>query len=108
MPMGSSNYDQFQESIEKLGETGAENICLEHFGALTPPDGKKFFRKAKKSAEAFREKMIRTFKETNDLDKTAHKLYVDFKCRLSDLGLLPENLMKDILKRMIRFVNRLG
>ncbi len=107
MPVGSSNYDQFQESIERLSKTGAENICLEHFGALTPPDGGEFAQKAKKSAEAFREKMILIFKETNDLDETANTLYVDFKCRLSDLGLLPENLMKDILKRMILFVNRL-
>lgn len=108
MPMGSSNYDQFQKSINKLRETGAENISLEHFGALTPPDGEEFFQRAKKSAEEFRDKMICTFKETKNLDETANKLYPSLKCRLSDLGLLPEKLMKDILKRMIKFVNNPG
>jgi glyoxylase-like metal-dependent hydrolase (beta-lactamase superfamily II) len=108
MPVGSSNYDQFQKSIEKLSKIGAENICLDHFGALIPPDGKGFFNKAKKSAGEFREKMIYIYKKTKDIDETVNELSVDFDCGLSEVGLLPENLMKDILKRMVMFVNRLG
>ena len=107
MPVGSSNYDQFQKSIEKLSKIGAENICLDHFGALIPPDGKEFFTKAKKSAREFREKMIYTYRKTKDIDDTVNELSVDFDCGLSEVGLLPENLMKDILKRMVIFVNRL-
>lgn len=108
MPMGSSNYDQFQDSIEKLGKIGAENICLEHSGALIPPDGKEFLNKAKKAAIEFREKILNIYKKNKDIEKTVSEFFLDFDCRLSELGLLPEDLMKGILKRMVIFVNRLG
>jgi len=108
MPMGSSNYDQFQDSIEKLGKIGAENICLEHSGALIPPEGKEFLNKSKKAAIEFREKILNIYKKNKDIEKTVSELFLDFDCRLSELGLLPEDLMKGILKRMVIFVNRLG
>ncbi len=56
--MGSSNYDDFQESIDKLRRIGAEIICLEHYGALTPPEGREFSEGAKKEAQDFRREMI--------------------------------------------------
>ena len=107
LPMGSSNYDAFQESIEKLSNIGAEIICLEHFGALTHPEGKEFCERAKKGAKDFRKKMIDIYKEKAGLELTVEELAEDFYCGLAKVGLLPEDLLKDILKRMVKFVNHI-
>jgi glyoxylase-like metal-dependent hydrolase (beta-lactamase superfamily II) len=107
LPMGSSNYDDFQLSIEKLSNVNAEIICLEHFGALTPPEGIEFCERVKKEAKGFRKEMIETFKREGDIELTIEKLAKDFDCGLSKVGLLPEDLLKDILKRMVKFVNKI-
>jgi len=106
LPMGSSNYDDFQESIDKLSKIGAEIICLEHFGTLTPPDGKEFCQRAEKGAKEFREEMINVYKKNEDLELTVEEMAKDLYCGLSEKGLLPEDQLKDILKRMVKFVNQ--
>jgi glyoxylase-like metal-dependent hydrolase (beta-lactamase superfamily II) len=106
LPMGSSNYDDFQESIDKLSKIGAETICFEHFGALTPPDGKEFCERAKKGAEEFREEMITIYQKNEDVELTAEEMAKDLYCGLSEKGLVPEDLLRDILKRMVKFVNQ--
>lgn len=107
LPMGSSNYDDFQRSIDTLEHVNAEIICLEHFGALTPPEGKKFCEKAKKEANDFRNKMIDTYKDKADIDLTVNELAESLYCGLSKVGLLPDDLLKGILKRMVKFVNHI-
>jgi len=107
LPMGSSNYDDFQKSIEKISNINAEIVCLEHFGALTPPEGIAFCEKVKKEAKDFRKLMIDTYKKEADLKRTVDNLAKDFGCGLSKVGLLPEDLLKDILTRMVKFVNHL-
>ncbi len=107
LPMGSSNYDDFQDSIEKLSNVKAEIVCLEHFGALTPPEGIEFCERVKKEAKDFREEMIDTYKREADIELTIEKLAKDFDCGLSKKGVLPEDQIKDILKRMVRFVNHI-
>jgi len=107
LPMGSSNYDDFQDSIEKLSNVGAEIVCLEHFGALTPPEGIEFCERVKKEAKDFRKEIIDTYKRETDIGLTIEKLAKRFDCGLSKVGLLPEDLLKDILKRMVRFVNHI-
>ena len=106
LPMGSSNYDDFQESIDKLSKIGAEIICFEHFGTLTPPDGREFCGRAKKGAEEFREEMITVYQKNEDVELTAEEMARDLYCGLSEKGLLPEDLLRDILKRMVKFVNQ--
>lgn len=107
LPMGSSNYDDFQESIDKLRKIGAEITCLEHYGALTPPEGREFCERAKKEAQDFRKEMIDIYKRKEDLALTVEEIAEDFYCGLSKKGLLPEDLLKDILKRMVKFVNQI-
>jgi len=107
LPMGSSNYDYFQESIDKLGKIRAEIICLEHFGALTPPEGIEFCERVKKEAKDFRKEMIDTYKRKADIDLTIEELVKACETRLSKVGLLPEDLLKGILKRMVMFVNQI-
>jgi len=107
LPMGSSNYDDFEDSIEKLSNVNAEIVCLEHFGALTPPEGIEFCERVKKEAKGFRKEMIDTFKREGDIELTIEKLAKDFDCGLSKVGLLPEDLLKDVLKRMVKFVNKI-
>jgi hypothetical protein len=46
-----------------------------------------------------------TYKKKADVDLTVHELAESFSCGLSKVGLLPDDLLKDILKRMVVFVN---
>ncbi len=105
LPMGSSNYDDFQQSIEKLGKLEAEIICFEHYGALTPPEGKGFAQRAKREAREFRSKMGDLYRTHGNVERVVEELFEECESGLSREGLLPDDLLKDILKRMVRFVN---
>jgi glyoxylase-like metal-dependent hydrolase (beta-lactamase superfamily II) len=107
LPVGSSNYDDFQESIDKLRKIGAEIICLEHYGALTPPEGREFSERAKKEAQDFRREMIDIYKRKEDLALTVEERAEDFYCGLSEKGLLSEDLLKAILRGMVKFLNQI-
>ncbi|HUU41501.1 MAG TPA: MBL fold metallo-hydrolase [Desulfatiglandales bacterium] len=104
---GSSNYDDFQKSIDKLADLGAEIICLEHFGALTPPEGKEFCERVKKEAGDFRKKMTDAYSRNKNLEETVDELSEDCFGGLLKAGFLQEDLLRDILKRMVKFVNRI-
>jgi glyoxylase-like metal-dependent hydrolase (beta-lactamase superfamily II) len=105
LPMGSSNYDDFQQSIERLGKLGAEITCFEHYGALTPPEGKGFAERARREARAFRSKIGDLYRTHGNVERVVEELFEDCESGLSRIGLLPDDLLKDILRRMVRFVN---
>jgi glyoxylase-like metal-dependent hydrolase (beta-lactamase superfamily II) len=107
LPMGSSNYDDFQRSIDRLGRLGAEIYCFEHYGALTPPEGKEFAERAALEAQAFRLKMEELYRTHGNLERVVEELSKDCEGSLSRAGLLPDDLLKDIFTRMVRFVNGL-
>lgn len=105
LPFGSSNYDDFQASIQKLGKVGAEIVCMEHFGALTPPDGREFLEGSQRAAEQFRKKMVNTYRETGRLKEAVDELLDNFRFGVVDAGIVPEDLLRGIIKRMVAFVN---
>jgi glyoxylase-like metal-dependent hydrolase (beta-lactamase superfamily II) len=105
LPMGSSNYDDFQQSIERLGRLGAEIICFEHYGALTHPEGKEFAERAKQEARAFRSQIGDLYRTHGNVERVVEELSEECESGLSKTGLLPDDLLKDILRRMVRFVN---
>jgi glyoxylase-like metal-dependent hydrolase (beta-lactamase superfamily II) len=107
LPMGSSNYDHFQQSIDRIGKLGAEIICFEHYGALTPPEGKGFTERARREALEFRSKIGELYRTHGNVERVAEELSEECKGGLSSVGLLPDDLLKDILRRMVRFVNGL-
>ncbi|MFW6147222.1 MAG: MBL fold metallo-hydrolase [Thermodesulfobacteriota bacterium] len=105
LPMGSSNYDDFQRSIDRVAKLGAEIYCFEHYGALTPPEGKEFAERAKHEAQAFRAKMEELYRTHGNLEGAVEELSPDCEGSLSKAGLLPDDLLKDLLRRMVKFVN---
>jgi glyoxylase-like metal-dependent hydrolase (beta-lactamase superfamily II) len=105
LPMGSSNYDAFQQSIEKLGKLGAEITYFEHYGALTSPEGKGFAEREKREARAFRSKIEDLYRIHGNVERVVAELSEECESGLSKIGLLPDDLLKDILRRMVKFVN---
>jgi hypothetical protein len=106
IPMGSSNYDDFQETIDRLCKIGAEIFCFETFGALTPPEGMEFCERAKREARELRAKMIETYQRRQDLDATVEEIGKDLYAGSLVKGFLPEDLFNKIVARMVTFVNR--
>jgi len=51
--------------------------------------------------------MVDTYKKEAEVECTVDNLAKDFDCGLSKVGLLPEDLLKDILTRMVKFVNNI-
>jgi glyoxylase-like metal-dependent hydrolase (beta-lactamase superfamily II) len=106
LPMGSSNYDDFQETIERLCKIGAEIFCFETVGALTPPEGMEFCERAKREATELRVKMIETYQKSQDIEATAEEIAKELYRGSVMEGFLAEDLFKGIVARMVRFVNR--
>ncbi len=104
LPMGTSNFDDFQSSIQKLNDIGAEIVCLEHCGAMTPPDGKEFLKRAKEEAKEFRSRIKGIYSENKDVGSTVEELQKGFSCILTGKGIMPEDLSRNLLERTVRFI----
>lgn len=106
---GSSNYDHFQETIEKICGIKAQIICFEHFGAFTLPESVELMNRAGQNALDFRRKMVETLRQKGDLEITVDTLADElYEAGLSEWDFLPEDLLKSIIRRMVLHVTEPG
>lgn len=99
----NSNFDQYQQSLEKMARYDVAAYLAEHYGALTGDEGRTFLRKSMASAEETR----RLIEEVYARSRTEHEAVEEIVDRLSaDASgyFLPREIMTMVVSQMIRYV----
>lgn len=102
----NSNFDLYQQSLEKMAARDVEIYLAEHYGALTGEAGRGFLQKSMAAARKTRTALEQTYADTGgDVEKTAEKI-TDYMMAGAPAGFLPREVMALVAGQMVRFVSK--
>lgn len=99
----NSNFDLYQQSLEKMAAYDVQIHMAEHFGAYLGEDGRNFLKKSIKSAKETREFAEEVYLRTKDEKKTAQELLA-WIMKGSPDNFLPEKVMVMVASQMTHFL----
>lgn len=102
-PTPNSNFDQYQQSLEKMAPYAPEIILLEHFGAITGEDARGYIPRAITAAKETRELLEAAYRRTRDVEQCTREITELFLQRSAD-AFLPAAVRATVAKQMVRFI----
>ncbi|MFH1985036.1 MAG: MBL fold metallo-hydrolase [Pseudomonadota bacterium] len=99
----NSNFDRYQQSLEKMARLDVEIHLAEHYGALAGEAGRGFSKKAMTAAAETREALEAAYAESRD-EATATEAVTDLMMDGAPLGFLPREVVAMVAGQMVRFI----
>lgn len=99
----NSNFDKYQESLQKMARYEIEIYLTEHFGARTGSDGRHFLQKSMDAAIATRNIMEASYAKTKDIEKSTKEITGTVMEWLPET-FMPKEIITMVIGQMIRFV----
>ncbi len=99
----NSNFDQYQQSLEKMDGLDVEVFLAEHYGALTGEDGRLFIGRSIVAARETRLLLEEVYARTRDAGKTRDEV-VRRLAEETPGYFLPEEIMNMVVGQMTRFI----
>ncbi|MBF0509330.1 MAG: MBL fold metallo-hydrolase [Deltaproteobacteria bacterium] len=101
-PAGTSNYTQYQESLQRMKQFPVEIFLAEHFGAMTGQDGLTYLDRSIDSAGDFRVAIEDSFRKTGNVQQSAIELTDDLIAR--GLVFMPRIILEPMIFRMVAHI----
>ena len=102
-PTPNSNYNQYQQSLERLSRYDIDTLLLEHYGAYSGEDAHAFIPGAIKAARDTRRLIEETYARTRDVDQCTREISDIFLKRSGD-SFLPDEVRAIVAGQMVRFI----
>ena len=99
----NSNFNQYQESLERMSHLDTSIHCAEHYGALTDDDARNFMARSMESARITRIIIADTLLETGDVNQTVQEV-TDLLMKESSGYFQPREIMEMVVGQMTRFL----
>ncbi|MBI9085487.1 MAG: MBL fold metallo-hydrolase [Desulfobacterales bacterium] len=99
----NSNFDLYQQSLEKMAKLDVEIHLSEHYGALVGEAGRGFSKKAIAAAAETRKMLEAAWAETRDEAK-ATEAVTNMMMDGVPLGFLPREVVAMVAGQMVRFI----
>ena len=101
----NSNFDKYQESLEKMAGYEIEVYLAEHFGARTGHDGRGYLEKAMEAAIKTRGILEASYASTRDVKKSTEEVTDRLMTMLPD-GFMPRDIIAMVAGQMLRYIAR--
>jgi len=101
----NSNFDQYEESLDKMFALNPEIILSEHQGGRTGEDCKRFMPACRQAAREMRDMVEQSFARTGDIQKSADEI-TDIFTASSPEGVLPPWVVKLVVSSMVYQTSR--
>jgi len=99
----NSNFDKYQESLQKMALYEIEVYLAEHFGARTGSDGRHFLRKSIDAAIETRNIIEASYTKTKDIKKSTKEI-TDTVMEWMPEGFMPKEIISMVIGQMVRFI----
>ena len=99
----NSNYDKYQESLQKMASYEIEVYLAEHFGARTGNDARHFLQKSMDTAMVTRSHLEASYAKTKDIEKSTKEV-TDSVLEWMPEDFMPKEIMSMVVGQMIRFI----
>ena len=101
----NSNFDLYQQSLEKMARLKASVHLAEHYGARTGEDGRRFLKDAIIAAAETRRLYEATWLRTGDLQQSIDEV-TDHIMDQAPAGFLPRRVIALVTGQMMRYIAR--
>ena len=101
----NSNFDKYQESLEKMAGYEIEVYLAEHFGARTGDDGRGYLKKAMEAAIKTRGVLEASYVRTRDVKESTEEVTDRLMTMLPD-GFMPRDIIAMVAGQMLRYIAR--
>jgi glyoxylase-like metal-dependent hydrolase (beta-lactamase superfamily II) len=101
----NSNFDKYQESLEKMAGYEIDVYLAEHFGARTGVDGRGYLEKAMEAAVKTRGILEASYASTRDVKKSTEEVTDRMMTMLPD-GFMPRDVIAMVAGQMLRYIAR--
>jgi 2-aminobenzoylacetyl-CoA thioesterase len=106
VPYGTSNYRQFEESLEKLMPLAVDYLCADHCGYITGKEADRFIADSHHEALWRKDLMLEAYERTGDIDRATKELAERF--REDNLcNMVPFEVFTESHRQMLLFVTGL-
>ena len=99
----NSNFDRYQQSLQKMAAKDVDIYLAEHYGALSGEKGRQFLRNAITAAAETRQALEAVYNETNDVAKTT-EVITDGIMADAPIGFLPREVVAIVAGQMVNFI----
>jgi glyoxylase-like metal-dependent hydrolase (beta-lactamase superfamily II) len=99
----NSNFDKYQESLQKMARYEIDVYLAEHFGARTGFDGRYFLKKSMEAAAEFRTILEASFAKTKDIKKSTKEV-TDSVMEWMPEDFMPKEIISMVIGQMVRFI----
>jgi len=103
MATGNSNFDLFQQSLEKMARYEVQILLGEHFGALDGDEGRGYLKKAIEEARKTRRLLEESYHRTGNVEKSTEEITQVFLGEAPE-GFLPPEVLKLVAGQMVRYI----
>lgn len=100
---GSSNYDLYEQSLEKMAGYDLNVVLGEHYGASIGEDAQAFFPNSIKAAKQTRVLIEESYARTRDIEKSTEELIDLFLGEAPD-DFLPREVWGLVVAQMVRHI----
>ncbi len=101
----NSNFDKYQDSLEKMAKYDTEIYLAEHYGAKTGEHGRHYLQKAITAAKETRELLEESLLRTKDVKKSAEEVTDKFMERAPE-NFLPRDVIAIVSEQMLKYLSK--
>ncbi len=101
----NSNFDQYQESLNKMAAYNIEVHLAEHYGARIGEEGRNFLKKSIADAQKTRKIFEETIQRNKDLKKSADEL-TDRIMEKTPAEFLSRDVLSIVVGQMVKYLNK--
>ncbi len=105
MSAGNSNYDQYQQSLEKMAQYDVDIVAGEHYGLSIHEDARNFLPNAIKAATRMRTVMEASLSKTGSVKKSAEEL-TDVVLSEAPAHFLPREVMLTVMGQTLKYISK--
>ena len=102
-PTPNSNFDQYQQNLERVSRYDIDVLLLEHYGAYLDQDARAFFPAAIAAAKETRKLLEETYRRTRDIDRCTKEIKEIFLKRSGD-SFLSDDVRTMVAGQMVRYI----
>ncbi len=102
-PTANSNYDYYQQTLEKLVKYDVEIVLPEHFGVASGEEGRTYIPRSIEAAKKERAMLEESYQRTRDIEKSTEEI-TDILVKKTSATFIPRAVRATVVRQMLRFI----
>ncbi len=102
-PTANSNYDFYQQTLEKLVTYDVDVVLPEHFGVAKGEEAKTYLTRSIQAAKRERAMLEESYRRTRDIEKSTEEI-TDILVRETPAPFIPRAVRSTVVSQMLKFL----